>query len=91
MIKHNYIALCFVEGHFVLGGPANKRIDVLLEASLIGLVFHLNLYQCVISVQTNPAGDGVGSQRAKSRGFSGGSPRLVVFGGGNPRGNLGCK
>ena len=31
------------------------------------------------------------SQQAKSCGFCGESPGMVVFGGGNPRGNLGCK
>ena len=31
------------------------------------------------------------SQRAKSRGFRGESPGILVVGGGNPRGNLGCK
>ena len=31
------------------------------------------------------------AQRAKSRGFCGESPGIVVVGGGNPRGNLGCK
>ena len=32
LIDHNDSALCFVEGHFVLGWPANKRINVLLES-----------------------------------------------------------
>ena len=31
------------------------------------------------------------TQRAKSRGFRGESPGILVVGGGNPRGNLGCK
>ena len=76
MIKHNYIALCFVEGHFVLGGPANKRIDVLLEASLIGLVFTLtyisvsSAYRLTLQVtELGPSGQNHADSAGDPRGW----------------------